>query len=1104
MITIGFPARLIKTGLLLTFLCNAYVHAQTVDSLRLGFKNPPADAWPRTWWHWTRSNVSKEGITKDLEWMKRAGIAGFQLADVNAGGGQTVKDPVIFGTAQWLDAVKHAASEADRLGLEMAIFSSPGWSLTGGPWVKPEQAMKKLVWSELEVEGGVQFSGKLPSLPSNEGAGPDLQNNEKKTNGFYRDFAVIAFRTPADENNKSFPRITNSNRKEIENAGALMDNDLATTVTIRPYTDEGFPSIQLNYDQPFTAKAITIAGRRGIPVGRVAGSKDGSVFFNLLTLPGISGYRGGNIRTYAFPETTVKCIRIEFTNAALRPADVIAEVLPAPDTAYVISEVRVHGGARINRWEDQAGFNFLFDYSSITTPAATAQSSIDTSAIIDLTGNMNAEGTLQWKVPAGKWTIMRFGYALTGAKNRPAIPAALGYEVDKMNPEHVTAYMKAYTDPLKQSLGDLYGKRLQYFLLDSWEAGIQNWTDIMPAEFKKRRKYDIINYLPALTGRVVHDVETSERFLWDFRRTLVDLVAENHYGTITEFLHKQGIKTYGEAGGVSLESIEDALLNKKYVDIPMGEFWVRDLHPSSMYYEDVRGAASSSHIYGKKLVAAEAFTGGNFESPQTLKNIADYWFTQGVNRLVFHTSAHQPLDTRPGNTMVGTHLHRNITWAEQMKPLTTYLARNSFMLQRGQYVADIAYLLDEGAPSTMPFWGGGLQPAVPAGYQFDYINADALNGMSVDKNGKLTLPGGMTYSILVLPQANKMSFDRILKIKGLLESGATIVGPRPVQALGLFERESADISIKNHAVSIWGDLDGISRTKGNYHGGKIFWGRPLGQVLMDIGIAKDAAFNYDDEYISWIHRREGDRDIYFVVNRKNIPLTINGRFRVTGRDVELWHPGDGSAGPASYTMDSTGTMLDLQLTANEAVFIVFQNRTSQQARSLAKKQYTQISELTGTWSISFPKGLGAPGKIQLQKLTSWTENSEEGVKYFSGTGTYSKMFEIKKEWLKPGMRLTLDLGDVKDMAEVYVNDKRLDLLWKVPFEIDITNAIKAGSNKLEIKVTNQWTNRLAGDRDHPGHKVLDSWPQPFGRRQYDLAPSGLIGPVRLLNCNGCD
>jgi len=1087
---------IIRSTVFLSLLSCTTVVGQGLDSLRAGFKDPPFSAWPRTWWHWTKSNVTKEGITKDLEWMKRSGIAGFQLADVNSGSGQTVKDTVVFGSPQWLDAVHHAAVEADRLGLEMTIFSSAGWSLTGGPWVKPEQAMKKLVWSEVTAEGGKPFAGKLPTPPSSEGPGPLLPKNNDKAAGFYKDFAVIAFPAPADEDNSSKPQVTSSNGNE--EGGTLMDNDLMTGITMKSGGPDKKAWVQLSYQQPFRAKAITIAGRRGIPFGRVLASDDGIHFRSLTVIPGKSGYRGGNIRTYTFPECNAKYYRIECTNVPPRPADVVSEATTA-DTVYNISEIQLHAEARINRWEDKAGFNFLFEYSGVATPAMPKASSIDPATVIDLTGKMDADGTLKWEVPAGKWIVMRFGYALTGAKNRPAVPAGLGYEVDKMNPQHVTEYMKGYTEPLIKSLGALYGKRLQYFMMDSWEAGIQNWTDIMPTEFKKRRGYDILAYLPALTGRVIGDGSVSDRFLWDFRRTLVDMIAENHYGVVTDFLHKQGLKTYGEAGGVSLESIEDALLNKKYVDIPMGEFWVRDLHPSSMYYEDVRGAASASHVYGQNLVAAEAFTGGNYESPQTLKNIADYWFTQGVNRLVFHTSAHQPLDTKPGNVMVGTHLHRNITWAEQVKPLTTYFARNSFMLQRGTYVADIAYLLNEGAPSTMPFWGGGLQPATPKGYQFDYINADVLlNRMSVNQQGKLVLPNGMTYSMLVLPETNQMTLPLLTKIRELIAGGAIMAGPKPEQSPGLAAFPSADNEIKELAFDMWGDLDGVSRTKRTYGKGKIVWGLPLDQVLEETGVVKDIDLNYNNDKVSWIHRRDGNTDIYFVVNRTNGPLDVIGRFNVTGKAVELWSADKGEMKAADYSMDSVSTRVSLHLLENEAVFVVFGSNTSQASHTQPQKQPTPLSQLTGVWNVSFPKDMGAPEKIQLPQLASLTQNTDEGVKYFSGTCTYTKNLEVKKEWLKPGQQIILDLGTVKDMAEVYLNGARVDFLWKAPFQLDITTAVKAGINKLEVKVTNEWTNRLVGDREHPDHKVLSSYPMPFGRRQYELSPSGLIGPVKLI------
>jgi hypothetical protein len=426
-------------------------------------------------------------------------------------------------------------------------------------------------------------------------------------------------------------------------------------------------------------------------------------------------------------------------------------------------------------------------------------------------------------------------------------------------------------------------------LLDSWEAGTQNWTDEMIGEFKKRRGYDPKPYLPALVGRVVESAEVSDRFLWDFRRTLADMFAENHYGVATEFFHKQGIQTYGEAVGVSLEIPEDTLLNKKQVDIPMGEFWMRDLHPTAMYYQDVRGAASAAHVYGKPLVATESFTGGDYESPYNLKKVADYWFAQGVNRIVFHTSAHQPLDTKPGNTMVGTHINRNITWAEQAGSFMTYLARNCFMLQQGLPQADLVYLLPEGAPATMPFWGAGLKPEPPEGYDYDYVNADALlTRMSVADDGRLILPDGMSYRLLVLPEIDRMTLPVLRKLRELVQGGATVLGPRPVKSPSLVGYPKCDEEIQTIANELWGDTDGISRTKHKFGKGLVVWGLRPAEVLASLQVPKDVEYTRAlDATVPWIHRRAGEADIYLVVNRSDQPQEIEVRFRVNGKEAEV-------------------------------------------------------------------------------------------------------------------------------------------------------------------------------------------------------------------------
>jgi hypothetical protein len=1072
------------------------------------FQNPPQSARPRTWWHWTGGNVTQEGISKDLEWMRRAGIAGFQLADVSFGSGQTVEKKILFGTPDWLAAVRHAAEEAERLNLEMAIFSSAGWSLTGGPWVKPEQAMKKLVFSDTLVHGPGPFSGTLPHPPVNNGPirnlGQGSRPNRPADPTFYKDVAVLAYRIRETGSDGVFikPKVT-SHAGPVD-ATNLLDEDLNSQLTLEA-PENGEPAfIQFEYERPFNARAFTISGNRGIPVGRLTASMDGKKFHTLATLPGAQLYRQGWVRTFAFPQTIARYYRLEMTGAPLGPAETMNQVPAKPASEYVLSEAILHSQARIHRWEEKAGFRHLFEYESVPTPPVPPEAAVQPEDLVNLTAEMDESGHLEWEAPEGDWNILRIGFSLTGAKNRPAMQTGLGFEVDKLSREYSEAYIRQYMQPIREALGPLYGKTLRYVLMDSWEAGMQNWTGQLPAEFKRRRGYDAIPYLPALAGRVVESAEVSDRFLWDFRRTLADLFAENHYGTLSEFLEKQNIGIYGEASGVSLEILEDALLCKKYMEIPMGEFWVHALHPELMYYEDIRGAASAAHVYGKKFVAAEAFTGGGYESPLTLKKVADYWFCQGVNRLVFHTSAHQPLDTKPGNTMVGTHIHRNITWAEQARPFIDYLARSSWMLQQGRFVADIVYLLNEGAPSTMPIWGAGLVPKPPEGYDYDYINADVLlNRLSVNANGDLALPDGMIYRILVLPPVDRMRLPVLEKIAHLVENGATVIGPKPVASPDLAGYPESDSDIQALAAALWGDLDGISRFRRTAGKGRVIWGLPLADVLASMQIPRDAEssrpLNTD---LYWTHRRTEDMELYFIVNSSDLSQDIDIRFRVNGKKPELWFPDSGTRRSAEYNIAENMTTVSLVLPQYGSVFIVFREMAVETSTIPPKAMKTVLDTVSGPWDLEFPGGFGAPDSIQLESLKSWTTHPDTGIKYFSGTAVYHKTVDAPATWFQQNARLIIDLGHVMDIAEVSVNGNDAGTGWKPPYTFDITEWLKTGSNRLQIRVTNQWTNRLLGDKDPDiEQKVLPAGSENirFFGPPPPLQESGLIGPVTFIS-----
>ena len=1119
--------------------CVGTMFAQSAtDALEQGFKTPPNSAKPRTWWHWTNGNVTEAGITKDLEWMQRVGIGGFQLADVAAGSGQVVEKKINFGTPEWYHAVRHAAEEAQRLGLEMSIFSSPGWSEAGGPWVKPEQAMKKLVWSETRVEGQRKFDEKLPEPPSNEGPVRDLSAGARPdAPKFYRDSVVIAYRTPADAKEMAalHPKAT-TNNGPID-AGPLLDDSLNTSVNLVAPRDGSPAWLQYEFDQPFTARALSLGCRSRIPVGRVLASDDGEHFRTIVVMPGPQGYHGAAIRTFAFAAVTAKFFRIEIDGAGLLPAAVIHGGTAIPAKQYTLSEAIFYSDARVNRWEDKGAFGSLMDrYDVVPTLYAPESAVIDINTVQDLTSKLDKDGTLHWEVPEGNWTILRMGYSLTGAMNRPATAAGSGFEVDKLNAKYVAQYFHGYMDPIHEALGDLTGRSLRYMTMDSWEAGMQNWTDDMIAQFKARRGYSPVKWLPVLAGRVVVGGPAADRFLWDFRRTLADLYADSYYGTMESELRKLNMGSYAEASGVALEIPEDTLLNKSYIDVPMGEFWVHALHPESMYLVDVRGAASAAHVYGKPIVATESFTGGGYEAPYTLKKIADFWFTQGVNRLVFHTSAEQPLDTKPGNTMVGTHINRNITWADEAGPVMTYFARVSYMLEQGSSVADLAYLLPEGAPSTMPFWGAGLAPAPPAGYDYDYLNTDILlHHTSVAGDGRIhvdgssAMPEGMTYRVLVLPLTCEMPLDVLTKLHALVAEGATIVGPRPCNSASM-RFNSVDYAAL--ATDLWGDTDGVTDIQHAFGRGMTYRGLTLDEVLGRLNDAPDFASSGSLESPpAWVHRRTKDADIYFVVNQADAPEHIDVRVRAGGKDVQIWRPMDGvieeaagsAAGSAAWLPDRSGnrqpgiepaayvertgfTTVSLDLAERESVFVVLRDRAPvpQVAQAAAPGAETALATVNGPWTLSFPPHWGAPPSIQLQALVSWTENADPGVKYFSGTATYSTKIHASRSWFHQGQQVFLVLDKVRDLAEISVNGKPVGMLWAPPYRLNVTSALKHGANKIEIKVTNEWTNRIVGDRLLPTEKRILSQPEParrgggmfFGPKE--PVESGLIGSVKLV------
>jgi hypothetical protein len=1094
------------------------------DPLERGFQNPPNSAKPRVWWHWMNGNITKEGIKLDLEWMKRVGIGGFQNFDAALQTPQIVEKRLVYMTPEWKDAFKYAATLADQLGLEMAIAGSPGWSESGGPWVPPAQAMKKLVWSETRVEGGRPFAGTLPKPPSSTGPFQNIARGggapapgQTPAPEYYADSAVVAYRAPSSDVSLAElqPKVTSSGG--AFDLAALTDGDLVKTTAL-PAAPAGEKAwIQFEFARPQAVQGLTMVAGGGGRGGRGGGgdsgqaleaSDNGQDYRTVAAIPG----GGAAERSIAFPAATAKFFRVTFRTQAPQagragpgggapPAGTAqAPAAPAAPPAIQIAELVLHTAAWVNRFEEKAAFAATPDLYGFATPAA--QDAVRKADVLDLTSKMRPDGTLDWTPPAGRWVVLRLGYSLTGARNSPASPEATGLEVDKLNRGFVKTYFDTYLDKYKNTVGGLMGKRgLQYVITDSWEAGVQNWTDDMIAEFAKRRGYDMRPWLPVLTGRVVESAEASDRFLWDFRKTIADLTAENHYDQLTAILKARGMARYSESHESGRAFIADGMEVKRSAAIPMSAMWTQSPGVNNEQYgynADIRESASVAHIYGQNLVAAESLTAGSGAwswSPETLKPTADKELAMGLNRFVIHTSVHQPVNDKiPGLGLgpYGQWFTRHETWAELAKPWTTYLARSSFMLQQGKFAADVLYFYGEDSNITALF--AAKSPDVPAGYNFDYVNADALTHRLAVAGGRITTPSGMSYRILALDaRSQHMSLPVLRKIRDLVNGGAAVVGPKPTDSPSLSDDQAEFQTI---AGQVWGSGTGEHA----YGKGKVYAGQTLPEALAALQVKPDFEYTrpHNDTNVLFVHRKLPTGEVYWVDNRNNRAESVEATFRMQGKAAELWHADTGKMERASYRIANGRTTVPLNLEPYEAVFVVFRKPAATPSRTLPKQTETEVATLEGAWDVGFQPDRGAPAKITLDKLISWSDSADEGVKYFSGTGTYTKTVQAPAAWFKTGAKLWLDLGDMKNLAQVSVNGKPLGIVWKPPFRVDATAAMKVGANAIVLKVTNLWVNRLIGDQQPDVAKKYTYTAQQFYRANSPLLPSGLLGPVRIV------
>ncbi|MGB6691635.1 MAG: glycosyl hydrolase [Terracidiphilus sp.] len=1099
------------------------------DPLISGFENPPNGARPRVWWHWMNGNISQVGIKLDLEWMHRAGLGGFQNFDAALQTPLVVPHRLVYMTPEWKDAFKYAITLGDQLGLEMAIAGSPGWSESGGPWVPASQGMKKYVWSETWVKGGQPFTGTLPHPPSNTGAFQNISIHDlleapagsKPIPQFYADSVVVAYKRAATDVSMDSLHPKMSSSGGSPDYAMLTDGDLEKTTKIPiPETTGQSSWIQYEFDTPQTIRAITfvtkdpneiaamVAGM-GTPDKALQASDDGQSWREIAKLSGGDAPE----HTVSFAPVTAKYFRVTFTRTpsppipdwaqGLNPEDFGIKIPPKP-TDYEIAELVLHPGARVNRWEDKAAFTSPGDLYSLATPHFDSSDAIAKSDVIDLTAKMRPDGTLGWTPPPGDWVVLRFGYSLLGITNHPATAEATGLEVDKLDHRYVKQYFDTYLDSYKNTVGaDEMGKKgIRYVINDSWEAGSQNWTDNMVADFKRLRGYDPVPWMPVLTGQIVESSEASDKFLWDLRKTIGDLIANEHYGELEAVLHERGMGHYGESHEEDRAFVADGMEVKKFNEVPMSAFWTQTpgvFHTQYGYNADDRESASVSHIYGQNLAAAESMTAAAAPwawSPATLKPTADMEFLNGINRFVIHESAHQPLvDKAPGMTLgpFGQWFNRNETWAPEADTWINYLARTSFLLQQGHFGADVIYFYGEDSNLTAIF--GDHSPDVAAGYGFDYVNADALIHEFSVSDGRIVTKSGMNYRILGLDKYSvHMSLPVLKAIHKLVEDGAVVAGPKPIDDPSLSDDEGSFHQLNDE---LFGDGTGVHKVGK----GTVYAGQSLADALKAMGVAPDLDYTKpeSDTDLEFVHRKLASADLYFVDNRSNRDETVDVTFRVAGKAPELWHAETGKTDPASYKIADGRTTVPLKLEPWGTVFVVFRKPTTATERTLPAKEETDLATVEGDWKISFQPKRGAPDSITVDKLESWTDNSDPGVKYFSGAGTYTKTIDAQAGWFKKGAHVWIDLGDVKNLAEVMVNGKSLGVVWHTPYRVDATGALKPGANEVSIKVINAWVNRLIGDQQ-PGvtDKITFADVKPY-KANSPLQPSGLLGPVKVIS-----
>lgn len=1029
----------------------------SISTVEMNFKDTPASQPLGVYWYWIGGNMSQEGVIKDLDAMKAAGITRVQIGMVGADQG-VPQGPVRMFTDEWWDILHTMFKKAGELDIEVGLFNCPGWSQSGGPWVKPSQSMRYLGYVKDTLEGPAPIPENLSKKELKKlqklAAPGKVTVKLKDVGKDAQDVRVLAY--PLVESTVSF-------ESSVDQDGAI---------TFKAGEAQTVRSIFVTPAQTKPACPATLFAKKD---GKLQKVED---FFIDRSNPETNvGFEPYAPIVISIPETTADEFVLKVKKGAVKEAVLSDQSLVEryPEKSLAKMWQTPHPMWDAYMWRDQP------EYSGICS-----------SKVIDISSFMAPDGTLTWEVPEGKWVVMRTAMLPTGTVCSPAPVEGTGLETDKMSKEHIRTHFDNYLGKILERIPAEDRKTFKIVVEDSYETGGQNWTDNLIEDFKAAYGYDPVPYIPVLSGVVVCSEDASDRFLWDLRRLIADEVSYNYVGGLAEVSHEHGLTTwlenYGHWGFPG-----DFLQYGGQSDEIAGEFW------SFGDLGDIENKVASScgHIYGKKRIWAESFTCGGpdfSQYPGQMKQRGDRFFTEGINTSLMHLYIQQPDDRVPGhNAWFGNEFNRKNTWFSHMDTFSDYLKRCNYMLQQGRYFAEVAYFLGEDCPKMT----GAQDPALPRGYSFDYINSEVIMKATV-KDNKLVLESGMEYNLLVLPKIKTMRPELLEKLESLVKEGLVIYGPcAPVKSPSLEGYPECDEKVKAIASRLWNDDELPFAPVVNYGKGKVYKNASIEQILKGMGLVADFDSEDTELPLQFIHRTLGDAEVYFVSNQGDKKIKFDGKFRITGKVPELWNPLTKEIRDLSeYKTLTSCTKIPMMLDAYESSFIIFRKDTDKtESEGCNYPEKSVIKTIDTPWTVAFEEHRGGPeAPVTFNQLTDWTENSDLHIKYFSGKAWYTNSFKLAKV---PQTPVYIDLGKVMVMAKVKINGQEVGGVWTAPYRLNITDFVKKGVNTVEVEVVNCWRNRLIGEKNLPESERFTFQTATYLNKDSELQSSGLLGPVEI-------